>query len=314
MNRSRINILTRDTLRNNKRLFWPTTIYLLLTVGLGVLFAVFDNSDSPAIPLSVTFALVLLSPAMAIAFVFHYTYNDRRHHFLWIKSLRYSMPNVLAYVRVLITSAVCLVIIVFGLGLLIVPGIIFALRLSMVLHIRATDPRIGVFASIRGSFALTKGHTRDIGYYVLVAIGWLVLSAIFWPLYFYSLPYIHTCFGSLFRVMLVMAAHPDCSQDEIYEMASGGDFFGDAPPTHTDTDTDTSDPFARDSDTDTRSTSDSGVTLDSEVIRRSTSTAPTTGFDLRGVSHIDEVDFGALSEQLHDRFGQADSIDDDDSL
>ena len=205
MNRYEIKNQTRLTLRRNKRLYLPTLVWGLILLANVVLLSIFNEGPVGLVLFLLLGFWALLSPAATIAMAFHYTYNDTNHRILWLRSLRLAVPNLLAYLRVLFTALVCLIIVAFGLALLVVPGFIFAMRLSMVMHLRATDPKMGVFASIRGSFAMTKGHTRDLWYFTLCAFGWLVLSAFFWPLYIYSLPYINTCHGTLFRVLAAMA-------------------------------------------------------------------------------------------------------------
>lgn len=77
--------------------------------------------------------------------------------------------------------------------LLVVPGIIAALRYSQAFYILADDPSKGVMQCVKESKGLMKGNKRKYFYLNLSFIGWMILSGVASLLFIYPLVFF---FGS----------------------------------------------------------------------------------------------------------------------
>jgi len=114
---------------------------------------------------------------------------------------KFYLPLVLAYI-------LCLIAILIGLVLLIVPGIILSLGLSMYLYL-IMDRGEGAVSSLKKSWAMMKGYKGKMFVFSLLMVGVNILGALALLVgLFVSLPVSFCAFASFYNRMLVLNPPP----------------------------------------------------------------------------------------------------------
>lgn len=102
------------------------------------------------------------------------------------EAIKFAFKHILT---ILVVSFLVGLAISLGLLLLIVPGIIISLGLSMVYPIICDNPDIGIMDAISKSWELMKGHKWEYFTFLFTFIGWILLCILIIPV-FYVIPYI----------------------------------------------------------------------------------------------------------------------------
>ena len=80
-----------------------------------------------------------------------------------------------------------------GCALLVIPGIILALGLSMTFYVMAEEPNISGVDALKKSWEMMKGHKADLFVFYLKFIGWVLIGIITCGIgMFFVVPYIQT--------------------------------------------------------------------------------------------------------------------------
>ena len=104
------------------------------------------------------------------------------------------------FAETLIAGLIYTISIYFGIALLIVPGIIIALGLSMTFFIMADNPTISGVDALKASWEMTNGYKTDIFVFSLRFIGWGLLCLLTCGIGFYALsPYFTMAFWHYYR-------------------------------------------------------------------------------------------------------------------
>lgn len=82
------------------------------------------------------------------------------------------------FVDTMAAGIICSILTVIGLCLLIVPGVIIALGLSMTWFIMLDNPNISGVDALRESWRMMDGHKMDLFLLVVRFIGWILLVCI----------------------------------------------------------------------------------------------------------------------------------------
>ncbi len=104
------------------------------------------------------------------------------------------------FVDTLVAGLVCSILTAVGMCLLIVPGVIIALGLSMTWFIMLDNPNISGVDALRESWRMMDGHKMDLFLLFVRFIGWILLAivtcgiAIFWVE-----PYMITAYLNFYR-------------------------------------------------------------------------------------------------------------------
>jgi uncharacterized membrane protein len=107
-----------------------------------------------------------------------------------------------AFFKLIITFILMFLIIMFWSIFLIVPGIIKAYQYSQVFYIRAEDPDIGVFESLKMSKEMMKGHKGELFLLQLTFIGWFFLAPFTLGLiYIYVIPFLSTTLACYYSAL-----------------------------------------------------------------------------------------------------------------
>jgi uncharacterized membrane protein len=127
-----------------------------------------------------------------------------------------------AFFKLITTMFVMMFIIFFWTLFLIVPGIIKAYQYSQVFYIRAEDPDIGVFESLKLSKEMMKGHKAELFLLQLTFIGWIFLAPFtFGLIYIYVIPYLSTTLACYYSALKDADKAPKAKKPE--EKKSGSE-------------------------------------------------------------------------------------------
>ena len=104
------------------------------------------------------------------------------------------------FIRTFLLEFFYCIAIVIGLFLLIVPGIIVAIGLSMAPYILKDDPQISAMDALMKSWKMTNGHKMKLFWLGLSFIGWIILGLITFGIGFFLIaPYIETTFAHYYE-------------------------------------------------------------------------------------------------------------------
>lgn len=110
-----------------------------------------------------------------------------------------------SYVRMLIAYLLVLVCTMVGMVLLIVPGIILSLGLSMTFYILRDDENISAVEAMKRSWAMMSGHKMEYFLLGLSFLGWAVLAGITLVGIFWLMPYMYTAMGRFYEHLRLTA-------------------------------------------------------------------------------------------------------------
>lgn len=104
------------------------------------------------------------------------------------------------FASVFVASLVTGIIVVIGSIIIVIPGIIAALGLSMVPFCLKDNPEEGGFAAIKRSWAIMKGHKWEYLVLLLSFIPWMLLTGITFGLVgIYTMPYFNVTFAKFYE-------------------------------------------------------------------------------------------------------------------
>lgn len=102
-------------------------------------------------------------------------------------------------VQVIILSILVYIFVAIGIILVIIPGIIVALGLTMAPYCLRDNLEAGFWAAIKESWSIMKGHKMDLLVLLLSFIPWFLLTGITCGIVgIYSIPYINTTFAKFY--------------------------------------------------------------------------------------------------------------------
>jgi len=104
------------------------------------------------------------------------------------------------FVRIFLTELLQSIAVLIGFCLLIIPGIIISLGLSMRSYILADDKEISSIDALKASWELTKGHKTQLFWLCLSFIGWFILSILTLGIgLLFFVPYVETAFAHFYE-------------------------------------------------------------------------------------------------------------------
>ena len=143
----------------------------LLAIAAVLIMSFISGIPSSIDPKLASLSILLSAPlslGMAIFFL-----NIIRGNEVRIEQIFDGFKN---YVPALIVTLLIAVAVVFGLILLIIPGIIVGIGLSMSMFILADNPTMSAVDVLKASWEMMKGHKADYFLYVLLTIGIVILG------------------------------------------------------------------------------------------------------------------------------------------
>lgn len=144
---------------------------------------------------SIAIGIILVGPLMYGYTVFTREIIDREK-----AELENLFCGFSRFVETMIAGLIYTILISFGTALLIVPGIIITLGLSMTFYIMAENPTISGVDALKASWEMTKGYKGDIFVFSLKFIGWGLLCLLTCGIGFYALqPYFTIAFWHYYR-------------------------------------------------------------------------------------------------------------------
>ena len=116
------------------------------------------------------------------------------------KDAFFAFWHIRRYFNIVLTMLANTLIVTAGLILLIVPGVIFFFRLSMMSFIIAENPDLPVWRVISLSWNMTKGFTSKIFTFYISWIGWVILATLTIGIaWLFISPYFAASFDELFQ-------------------------------------------------------------------------------------------------------------------
>ena len=127
-------------------------------------------------------------------------------YFLNLKRSKYALKDIFDgytsgnFVRTLLTLLLYSLIILIGTVLLIVPGIIFALKYSQVYFLMKDEPELKYMEALRKSGEMMKGHKMQLFLLCLSFIAWIILAFLTFGIGFLWLePYMFVTFAHYYE-------------------------------------------------------------------------------------------------------------------
>ena len=105
-----------------------------------------------------------------------------------------------------IFSAMGMILAVLLTALALLLYIAYMNKYFLVAYLLATDPAISVGAAVKKSVQLTRGHRFPLLWSALSFIGWFIVTLVFFPILFYTVPYARASFA-MYAQYLIEDAH-----------------------------------------------------------------------------------------------------------
>ncbi len=199
MNRKEIKAKAKEFGFNNKWNFWKGTLLvagITFAIGfvLGLFAGIFNISDESPLYYVISTLLDLFLLPLSVGLVQYYIKLVRGEEVDLKEALlsKYKKEYIWKIIGAIIVSNV--IIALFSL-LLVIPGIIYALKYAMLTYILAesTPEELDSESPLKKSNELMEGYKWDYFVFQLSFIGWMILSALtFGILYIWVLPYMIT--------------------------------------------------------------------------------------------------------------------------
>ncbi len=151
-----------------------TLVYLIISYIVGSILVFFNNSsDSSAMVKLVAFIIQCVTTILETGYLW------------WALSAKRGDDNTDEFISafkqslyIIIINFICNIFIALGLILLIIPGIIVALGLSMAMLCFRDAPDDGFFEAIKNSWSIMKGNKFNLFMLYLSFIPWVLLTAV----------------------------------------------------------------------------------------------------------------------------------------
>lgn len=194
MTRQEVKLKAKEDIRG--RVF-VCFLPFLIRYGIQILIDVFVSKETYGIiPLLINLALYPLT--VGIAKIFFDVVNNRDGN-VEIPQMFYFYKNAKKLGQMLAAYIISTLIIILGLILFIVPGIIFALRYSMLDFVMADYEDITWQDALKKCKEITDGRKGEIFGYMLSFLGWFLLVAITAGIMsIYVLPYFKATLANLY--------------------------------------------------------------------------------------------------------------------
>lgn len=193
INRKELKLKAKDYAFNNKWVIWkPILIFVLLSIGIsllgGLISGIFNNK---VVNLIINIIVSLATLPISFAMV---EYIMKAIHGKEVNITDVFVNKYKLFVPILIMAIVMSVIVGIGFILLIIPGIILALRYAMTGYLVAeAEENLDAIATLKKSAKMMDGHKWEYFVFQLSFIGWLILGELtLGILYIWVVPYMTT--------------------------------------------------------------------------------------------------------------------------
>lgn len=197
MDRKTLKTNAKASLKNcNKNPYIITLVYLILLSVLSVISVFTENSENlSAVNSVITFIVELVSFTISVGFTW------------WTLSIVRGNDDIgefkLAFIKIIpvfIVSLINAIIIIIATIIFIIPGIIAELGLSMTTRCLRDDPNSGIFAAIKKSWGIMRGHKWELFVLQLSFIPWVILTVITaFIAGIYTFPYMETTLSEFYE-------------------------------------------------------------------------------------------------------------------
>ena len=172
-----------------------TLIVALITGGISdVVSMPFGSSPATAMGIQGLWTLITLPMGWGLAIFF---LNINRKENIDYGRLFDGFKD---YVRILLAEFLMVLAVAIGFCLLIVPGIMLAVGLTMTDYILKDDKEISAIDALKKSWEMTKGHKMDLFWLGLSFIGWGILSLLTLGIgFFFLVPYYQSAFAHYYE-------------------------------------------------------------------------------------------------------------------
>lgn len=197
MDRKTLKTNAKTSLKNcNKNPYIIALVYFIVLVILSTISAFTGKSENLSAGNSlITFIVELVSFTLTVGFTW------------WTLSIVRGNDNVgefkLAFIKIIpvfIVSLINSIIIIIATIIFIIPGIIAELGLSMTTRCLRDNLDSGIFAAIKKSWRIMKGHKWELFVLQLSFIPWAILTVITAGIVgIYTFPYMETTFSEFYE-------------------------------------------------------------------------------------------------------------------
>lgn len=197
MDRKTLKTNAKVCLKNcNKNPYIIALVYFIVLVVLSAIATFTGKSENLSVGNGlITFIVELVSSTLIVGFTW------------WTLSIVRGNDDVgefkLAFIKIVplfIVNLINSIIIIIGTIIFIIPGIIATLGLSMTTRCLRDNPDSGIFAAIKKSWRIMKGHKWEFFVLRLSFIPWAILSVITAGIVgIYAFPYIETTFSEFYE-------------------------------------------------------------------------------------------------------------------
>lgn len=197
MDRKTLKTNAKVSLKNcNKNPYIIALVYFIVLVVLSAIATFTGKSENLSVGNGlITFIVELVSSTLIVGFTW------------WTLSIVRGNDDVgefkLAFIKIVplfIVNLINSIIIIIATIIFIIPGIIATLGLSMTTRCLRDNPDSGIFAAIKKSWRIMKGHKWEFFVLRLSFIPWAILSVITAGIAgIYAFPYIETTFSEFYE-------------------------------------------------------------------------------------------------------------------
>ena len=194
--RKKVKLLAKSQLRGR----WGGIVIAMLftsiiITGPQVIIDIFTLNNNDNANLTVSIMMILLDGAIMLG-ISIYTLKFIRGK-AEFKDILSGFKN---YFKAIGLYFLQVIIITIGLILLIVPGIIFAIKMSQAGFILADDGSKGIIQCLKESWSMMSGRTGEYFILELSFLGWLILSILTFGIgMIFLVPYMNITFGNYYE-------------------------------------------------------------------------------------------------------------------
>ena len=189
MDRIAIKENAKKMIKGNLWYIWKPVVYLMLVAfAFGFVFGMIDVLAKTDVFVSIGSSLISVFASIFEVGYAYYCLGFVRGQRMEVKDVWEFIKKV--WVVALLASILMGLNVALGLILLIIPGIIAALGLSLYAFVIADNPELTTTDALRKTWEITKGHKVEIFVFILSFIGWEILGCLtLGILYIWLAPY-----------------------------------------------------------------------------------------------------------------------------
>ena len=177
MDRISIKEKAKTMIKDNLWYIWkPMVLFFICVFALEFVALLLDRAlDTKAIYSIVSFVVSVVSSLVAVGYSYYCLGFVRGQKMEAIEVYNFAKKN---WIVALLASLLVGLNVGIGMVLLIVPGIIAALGLSLYTYVIADNPELDATNALRKCWEITNGYKVDILVFILSFIGWCILAAL----------------------------------------------------------------------------------------------------------------------------------------